>query len=776
MLGGGVWSCTRACAAEALCCSPMALWELLLLTFSLRCWLTSSASLAEEGPAGPLDWLLSDKGPFHHSQEYTEFVERNRQGFSTRYKIYREFGRWKVNNLAVERRDFLNSPLPLTPEFIRNIRLLGRRPTAQLITDNLIKKYGTHFLLSATLGGEEALTIFVDKRKLSKKAEASEYTSNNTAVTLEALHQLAASYFIDRESTLRKLHHIQIASTAIKVTETRTGPLGCSNYDNLDSVSSVLVQSPENKVHLQGLQVILPDYLRDTFVQAALSYIACNGEGTFVCRDNDCWCKCDPKFPECNCPYMDIQAMEESLLRISESWSLTYKEFEDSDEFKTFLMRLPQNFFLNSSMIQHLWSLDGVFQRRYEQLESSMKSLFKRAQRVVYKLFSLSKRCQKQPHINLPRERPQSYWLNYFQSLLYCSENNQLGSFSEELHTCICAYEHSSCQVPTPCSVGEGAACAACANDNHTRCGSCNIGYMLSQGACRPMVADSTENYLGFETDLQDLELRYLLQRADRRLEVHAIFISNDMRLNSWFDPSWRKRMLLTLKSNKYKSNLVHMLLGISLQICLTKNSTLEPALTLFINPFGGSHSESWLIPVNENSFPDWKSAKLDLPLECFNWTLTLGNKWKTFFETIHIYLRSRIKTPGTGANDSVYLEPLEMADPTRNLGYMKINSIQVFGYSMHFDPEAIRDLILQLDYPYTQGSQDSALLQLLEIRDRVNRLSPPGQQPLDLFSCLLRHRLKLTANEVVRIHASLQSFNARLPNSLDYETTKLCS
>jgi len=36
------------------------------------------------------------------------------------------------------------------------------------------------------------------------------------------------------------------------VTETRTGPLGCSNYDNLDSVSSVLVQSPENKVQLQG--------------------------------------------------------------------------------------------------------------------------------------------------------------------------------------------------------------------------------------------------------------------------------------------------------------------------------------------------------------------------------------------------------------------------------------------------------------------------------------------------------------------------------------------
>ncbi|KAK7889257.1 hypothetical protein WMY93_024817 [Mugilogobius chulae] len=435
--------------------------------------------------------------------------------------------------------------------------------------------------------GEEALTIFVDKRKLSKKSEVSDSSGNSSAVTLETLHQLAASYFIDRESTLRKLHHIQMPP---------------------------------------------------------------------------------------------------------------------------------------------------------------------------------------------PPSRPQSYWLSHLQSLLYCSENNQLGTFSEDLRTCSCKADHLPCQLPAPCAVGEGSACASCAPDNHTRCGTCNPGFILTPGGCRPMVVDSTENYLGFETDLQDLELGYLLQRADRRLEVHAIFISNDMRLNSWFDPSWRKRMLLTLKSNKYKSNMVHMLLGISLQICLTKNSTLEPALTLYINPFGGSHSESWYIPVNENGFPDWQATKLDLPFECYNWTLTLGNKWKTFFETIHIYLRSRIKTQDAQGNDSAYYEPMEVTEPTRNLGYMKINSIQVFGYSMNFDPEAIRDLILQLDYPYTQGSQDTAMLQLLELRDRINRLSPPGQQRLDLFACLLRHRLKLTPSEVVRIETSLQAFSSRLPNSMDYETTKLCS
>ncbi|XP_061489989.1 BMP/retinoic acid-inducible neural-specific protein 3 isoform X1 [Rhineura floridana] len=762
------------CSAGAELFSLMALWEWIAL--SLHCWVFTVAAVSDQHATSPFDWLLSDKGPFHRSPEYTDFVDRSQQGFSTRYKIYREFGRWKVNNLAVERKNFLGSPLPLAPEFFRNIRLLGRRPTLQQITENLIKKYGTHFLLSATLGGEESLTIFVDKRKLSKRSETSDPSINSTTVTLETLHQLAASYFIDRDSTLRRLHHIQIASTAIKVTETRTGPLGCSNYDNLDSVSSVLVQSPENKIQLQGLQLILPDYLQERFVQAALSYIACNSEGEFICKDNDCWCQCGPKFPECNCPYMDIQAMEENLLRISETWNAYNSEFEDSDEFKLFMKRLPMNYFLNTSAILHLWTMDSNFQHRYEQLETSMKQLFLKAQKIVHKLFSLSKRCHKQPLISLPRQRSSPYWLNRIQSFLYCNENGLLGSFSEETHSCTCPNDQVACLGSLPCIVGDGSACLTCAPDNRTRCGTCNTGYMLSQGLCKPEVADSTEHYIGFETDLQDLEMKYLLQKTDRRIEVHAIFISNDMRLNSWFDPSWRKRMLLTLKSNKYKSSLVHMILGLSLQICLTKNSTLEPVLAVYVNPFGGSHSESWFMPVNENSFPDWERTKLDLPLQCYNWTLTLGNKWKTFFETVHIYLRSRIKSNGPNGNESIYYEPLEFIDPSRNLGYMKINNIQVFGYSMHFDPEAIRDLILQLDYPYTQGSQDSALLQLLEIRDRVNKLSPSGQRRLDLFSCLLRHRLKLSTSEVVRIQSALQAFNAKLPNTVDYDTTKLCS
>ncbi|XP_060787190.1 BMP/retinoic acid-inducible neural-specific protein 2 [Neoarius graeffei] len=761
-------------------------WFLLMLVWrwaplGALSWLLASAerpeplsffSLPGKASVAQLDWLLSDKGPFHRCPEYTEFKERFQQGFSTRYKIYREFSHWKVNSLATEKRDFFKAPLPLSPEFLRNLRLLGRRPTLQQIHENLIKKYGTHFLVSATLGGEESLTIFLDKQKLSKKSEVN---GNSSTVSLEILHQLAASYFTDRESTLRRLHHLQIATSAIKVTETRTGPLGCSNYDSLDSVSSVLVHSPENKIHLKGLQDVLPDFLRNRFVEAALSYVACNSEGELLCHNNDCWCQCSAKFPDCNCPFLDIRAMEESLRKSREAWITLNNEFIESDEFKAFLKKLPTDRFLNTSSILKFWSLDTALQRRHTQLETSTQLIFGKANKIVRKLFTLSKRCPKQPKIILPRERTLGFWLNRVQSLLYCNEHGILGSFSEEVHYCLCPTEQSnSCQGTVPCQVGEGTLCSLCAPDNVTRCGTCMPGSFLQLGSCRPAVAVSLDHYVNFDLDMVDAEAHHLLQRLDGRLEVRAIYISNDVRLGSWFNPAWRKRMLLTLKSNKNKSNLVHMLMGISFQICTTQNSTLEPVPAIYVNPFGGSHSESWFMPVKQNDFPDWQRTKLDSALPCHNWTLVLGTKWKSFFETVHVYLRSRILTDDPSINETLFYEPLEM--DSANLGYMKINSLRVFGYSMHFDADGVKELISQLDYPYTQGTQDAAFLALMEIRDRVNRLSPPAERPLDLFSCLLRHRLKLPASEVARVRDSLRSFSAKLPSASKPELAQLCS
>ncbi|XP_026876854.2 BMP/retinoic acid-inducible neural-specific protein 3 isoform X1 [Electrophorus electricus] len=753
----------------------MSLW--LGMVLYLRCCWILLAVIACANASEPLGWLLSDKGPFHRAQEFTEFTERYQHGFTTKYKIYREFGRWKVNSLVAERPEARGMAAPFDPDFIHNIRQLGRRPSLQRITDSLIRKYGTHFLVSATLGGEESLTIFVDKGKLSG-GPPGRSAANGTAspLSLEALHQLAASYFIDRDSTLRKLHHLQIATAAIKVTETRTGPLGCSNYDNLDSVSSVLVHSPENKVQLQGIQALLPAYLRSRFVKAALGYVGCSGEGQFVCRNNDCWCQCDHEHPHCNCPHVDIRANEDSLERTKGAWSQANQEFEESDEFQAFVGRLPMLAILNSTAVRQAWRVDGALQRRYAQLESRVSLLLSKARRTTHRLFRLSRRCHSRPKIVMPRERSLGYWLHRVLSILYCGEGQRLGFYSEEAQRCLCPAEHASCQAVIPCAVGDGPRCSSCSPDNRTRCSACNPGFTLSHGLCRPAVPDPADPYLGFETDLHDLELRHLLRRRDGRIAAPAVFVSNDVHLNAWFDPSWRKRMLLTLKSNRLKSGRVHMLLGVSLQICTTKNSTLEPALAVSVNPFGGSHSESWTMPVGQSGYPDWEKAKLDIPMDCYNWTLTLGNRWKSFFETVHFYLRSRIRADFVQDNETAYSEPTDGTDASQNFGYMKISSMQLLGYSVHFDPEAIQDLILQLDYPYTQGSQDSALLQLTEIRRRVNRLSPPGLVPLDLFSCLLRHRLKLSSSEVLRILTALQAFGARHPYYTEYEATKLCS
>lgn len=81
-----------------------------------------------------------------------------------------------------------------------------------------------------------------------------------------------------------------------------------------------------------GLQAILPEYLRARFVQAALSYIGCNEEGQFVCRNNDCWCQCAVDYPQCNCPEVELRAMEASLLQIRDSWNMANQEFEESGQ------------------------------------------------------------------------------------------------------------------------------------------------------------------------------------------------------------------------------------------------------------------------------------------------------------------------------------------------------------------------------------------------------------------------------------------------------------
>lgn len=80
------------------------------------------------------------------------------------------------------------------------------------------------------------------------------------------------------------------------------------------------------------MQVILPGYLQNRFIQAALNYIGCKSEGQFVCQNSDCWCECSVDFPQCNCPHSDLDTLENNLQRIRDAWRLTNQEFEESGE------------------------------------------------------------------------------------------------------------------------------------------------------------------------------------------------------------------------------------------------------------------------------------------------------------------------------------------------------------------------------------------------------------------------------------------------------------
>ncbi|KAA8584526.1 hypothetical protein FQN60_008311, partial [Etheostoma spectabile] len=688
------------------------------------------------------------------------------------------------------------------PEFQRSVRLLGRRPTTQQFIDTIIKKYGTHILISATLGGEEALTMYLAKNKLDRKLV-------NTTQNVEALHQLASSYFIDRDGTMRKLHEIQISTNAIKVTETRTGPLGCSSYDNLDSVSSILLQSPESKLHLQGqlsiesgqsrsntfcfaktshlsvsgLQVIFPEYLQEKFVQSALSYIMCNGEGEYVCSNNQCICQCAEEYPQCNCPITDIQIMENTMLGMSESWASSYKDFENSDEFKSFLKRLPATHFLPISSVHLLWGSDWDLQARYRLLQSSLEIQRLKIQRTARKLFGLSIRCHHNPNHQMPRERSVMQWLNRVQSFLYCNENGFWGTFLESQRTCVCHTGVTLCQRPIPCVIGGNNSCAMCSLANISQCGSCNKGYKLYRGRCEPQNVDSerSEQFISFETDLdfQDLELKYLLQKMDSRLYIHTTFISNEIRLETFFDPRWRKRMSLTLKSNKNRMDYLHMIIGLSMKICQMRNSSIDPMFFVYVNPFSGSHSEGWSMPFGEHGYPRWEKVRLQNS-QCFNWTLLLGNRWKTFFETVHIYLRSRAKIP-TGLRNDTGQGPVDLGDPNKRQIYIKISDIQVFGYSLRFNADLLRSAVQQVNQSYTQGTQfyssSSVMLLLLDIRDRINRLAPPsapGKPQLDLFSCMLKHRLKLNNSEMIRVNHALDMYSTEILKQSDHLTAKL--
>lgn len=75
------------------------------------------------------------------------------------------------------------------------------------------------------------------------------------------------------------------------------------------------------------------------------------------------------------------------------------------EEFQSFVGRLPTHYAVNTSVVEHLWRMDGGLLQRYRQLETTSGLLLDKARRAANKLFSLSKRCRHRPRIVLQRER-----------------------------------------------------------------------------------------------------------------------------------------------------------------------------------------------------------------------------------------------------------------------------------------------------------------------------------------------------------------------------------
>ena len=75
------------------------------------------------------------------------------------------------------------------------------------------------------------------------------------------------------------------------------------------------------------------------------------------------------------------------------------------EEFQSFVGKLPTHYAVNTSAVEHLWRTDGSLPPRYRQLEANSNQLFAKARRTANKLFSLSKRCRKQPQMVLQRPR-----------------------------------------------------------------------------------------------------------------------------------------------------------------------------------------------------------------------------------------------------------------------------------------------------------------------------------------------------------------------------------
>ena len=103
-----------------------------------------------------------------------------------------------------------------------------------------------------------------------------------------------------------------------------------------------------------------------------------------------------------------------------------------TDEFKSFLKRLPATHFLPVSSVHLLWGSDWDLQARYRLLQSSLESQRLKIQRTARKLFGLSIRCHHNPNHQRPRER----WVSVGRSGTH-ADGDKVTLFSDNRYCCL---------------------------------------------------------------------------------------------------------------------------------------------------------------------------------------------------------------------------------------------------------------------------------------------------------------------------------------------------
>ncbi|CAH1271535.1 BRINP3 [Branchiostoma lanceolatum] len=607
-----------------------------------------------------------DRGPLADSPELLRYRDQALQGFSTRVKASRQYTKWVVHNLAARRNPEEDSIADLDPGFIAAVLSLGERPSRAQIIETLIRPYGTHYVLSGWLGGEETVTVYMNQTDWAVERE---------------VRSLVESYFADKDGVMEQLRDLQRRVGTFRVHTSSAGPVSCGSVD--DDREPVLLSDTNARLKLQGLQDLLPRYLRESFAKAALSYIYCDGKGEWTCKDGDCRCKCDDSAPDCACSSDVINRLLSQLEHLRRQFETDDSSFEQTDGFQRFVGRLPIDQYLDLDAILERWRRSRMVTSSYRVHVARLKKLLSRIDDVMIEIRRRVVYCTWEPELQVkPSPRTPRQWQIIAQARLYCSHARHPGTFDQQRRACACV-DDDKCGGVLPCVIGRAGRCRSCNPiDNYATCGSCNDGYELLDGACRIVLSS---NQLGAKLiQLESYQTPRDEDMCEEKSNIDFYFRSKMAPFQEWFSPTNNSLTIsLKLRTENLPSNKITILTGIRTKFCFFP-SIPDMEIYTKINPLTENHRDSYRLPQWDKSHPKWTTIPYTTPLRykspdtdirCVQMSLCLGQKHKVLAEATHLKLRN-LKAEGLETPRRMRIEestPVHLTlESSQHPGYLK--------------------------------------------------------------------------------------------------------